>query len=202
MQSAIENQLGLKNVKILRGNSLDSDHGKLFVKYGDEDLVRGEFESLKAIQETDTIFCPKAFGVVEKEGSHALITSFIEFEHGKDWAKAGNLLARMHMKNAENVADGEKGRQFVGGGSHRIRRMTMPMSESESEDSEPENEEENENFCTKKFGFKVPTCCGRLPQENAWLDSWAVCSPPIDAPEAKKIIEKCSGQRKLKHGRI
>lgn len=83
MEEAIRDQLGLQNFKILKNNLIDTDKEKLFIKYGvlimirtdkelirfqDEDLVRGEFESLKAIQATGTIMCPTPVGVVSKNG--------------------------------------------------------------------------------------------------------------------------------------
>ncbi|EFP03824.1 hypothetical protein CRE_28751 [Caenorhabditis remanei] len=141
------------------------------------DLVIGELESLRAIYATDTVKCPKPFGVVEYNGSHALVTSYIDFQHGKDWAEAGKQLARMHAKNHENL-------------KHRERRSRLLSFNSEVSDGGSECPDSEESG-TEKYGFHVATCCGRLPQENEWSDSWTqffIChrlKPQIDL-----LIEK------------
>ncbi|CAO4372076.1 unnamed protein product [Caenorhabditis nigoni] len=170
MDHAIEEQLGIQNVKILRKGILDSNEGKLFLKFGEEDLVEGEFESLKAIQASGTIQCPKPFGIVQRDGNFALVTSYIEFQHRKDWAKFGNLLARMHKTNSDLLLAGER------------RSRLLSFNSEISEDSVHLEQEEG----TAKFGFHVPTCCGRIPQENEWTDDWTkffIChrlKPQID----------------------
>ncbi|CTQ86670.1 protein-ribulosamine 3-kinase [Caenorhabditis elegans] len=123
----------------------------------DEDLVIGELESLKAIQSTETILCPKPFGIIRRNGSYSLITSYIDFQLRKDWALAGSQLAKMHAKNGEQLAQNARRTRFVS-----VNSGMSDISKSE----------EGEQIGTENFGFHVTTCCGRLGQENDWTETW------------------------------
>ncbi|VDN26165.1 unnamed protein product [Gongylonema pulchrum] len=54
---------------------------------------------------------------------------------------------RMHMHNANLLAEKEHSSTFVGG---------------QEGSAEP----------VRQFGFHVPTCCGYIPQMNEWSDNW------------------------------
>ncbi|RXG54929.1 Fructosamine-3-kinase [Armadillidium vulgare] len=114
-------------------------------------MFDGEFESLKAIQATNTIRVPKPLLVVDNpKGGAALVMEYLEFRSiGRKANLLGDQIARLHMHNIEQKEKNKSSEQYVGA---------------------PENTDLPRYV--SKFGFHSVTCCGYLPQNNDWCEDW------------------------------
>ncbi|KAB7502565.1 Fructosamine-3-kinase [Armadillidium nasatum] len=114
-------------------------------------MFDGEFESLKAIQATNTIRVPKPLLVVDNpKGGAALVMEYLEFRSiGRKANLLGDQIARLHMHNIEQKEKDKSSEQYVGA---------------------PENTDPPRYV--SKFGFHSVTCCGYIPQSNDWCDDW------------------------------
>ncbi|CAD6196736.1 unnamed protein product [Caenorhabditis auriculariae] len=153
MEKLLSEELGLEDVEKCGRSAYETAQGKVFVKKGDnsdegEKLVKGELESLRAIDRTGAIGCPKPLGLVKSGTGCALVTSYVDAKRSHTAsAEFGRQLAEMHRDNADRLAKAEHDAKIVGKGENVLNGV-------------------------KSFGFEVPTCCGRIPQDNEWTDDW------------------------------
>ncbi|CAL4175701.1 unnamed protein product, partial [Meganyctiphanes norvegica] len=112
-------------------------------------MFDGEYESLVAILATEKVKAPKPHCVVDNPaGGAVIVMEYLDMSSlNKHSGTLGIKLARMHRHNIEleNKNDG-----YVGATA------------------------ETDHQYISKFGFSVNTCCGYLPQENAWEQDWLV----------------------------
>lgn len=138
---------------INQGSAYETENGTVFVKFNNgEDALKmfeGEFASLAAIQATATVAVPKPMKVIKNpQGGAMLVMEYVDM-HGlsKHSASLGEQMARLHLYNAmvgKAVAAAEQSVHKGKGGPEHV----------------------------SKFGFPETTCCGYLPQDNTWADSW------------------------------
>uniref|UniRef100_A0A0B7B205 protein-ribulosamine 3-kinase n=2 Tax=Arion vulgaris TaxID=1028688 RepID=A0A0B7B205_9EUPU len=138
---------------INEGSAYETDNGIVFVKHNSKPealrMFEGEYESLVALGAADQVTVPKPIKVISNpKGGAMLVMEYIDI-HGlsKHAAKLGEQMARLHLHNTELGKVAKKTEQSV--------HTNIQYS----------------NY-VDKFGFSVTTCCGYLPQENNWLESW------------------------------
>jgi len=94
---------------ISQGQSYEVDGGqKIFVKQNSSKMAKvmfnGEFESLKAIEETQTIKVPHPITVLENptvDGGYMLIMEHLDLKHCSEQSKLGKKLAKLHLINIQ-----------------------------------------------------------------------------------------------------
>eukprot|EP00112_Aurelia_sp_Birch-Aquarium-sp1_P017747 Seg4150.2 transcript_id=Seg4150.2/GoldUCD/mRNA.D3Y31 product=Ketosamine-3-kinase protein_id=Seg4150.2/GoldUCD/D3Y31 len=161
LKEIIRESLGVSSVKdlgatgggcISNSRKFQTENGNVFVKTYEQEkgevMFRGEFESLKKIMETNTVTVPAPLKVVTNEEKHEsiFIMEFIEMKSlSKFQAKLGEQLARLHLHNRQLLERNATNEQKIG--SEGLQGVT-------------------------KFGFHVRTCCGMIPQDNSWNESW------------------------------
>lgn len=77
--------------------------------------------------------------------------------------RLGHELAKLHQ---HNITLGVKARKLENS-------VTKPPAAKETEEGSAENGTGPPKYITQ-FGFHTNTCCGYIPQENAWSDDWLV----------------------------
>ncbi|MCP9261494.1 Ketosamine-3-kinase [Dirofilaria immitis] len=160
METVIRKQLGLKTLEsfgniaggcISKGGGYHSDLGDLFIKFSDRENAKrmfdGEFASLEALHQTETIKVPKPIKSISDNNRHCLVTEYIDLNGPSKPSQLGRELAQMHMHNTHLLKEKERASSFVGS----LEKAAEPVTQ---------------------FGFHVPTCCGYLPQNNEWCDDW------------------------------
>uniref|UniRef100_A0A915BVG9 protein-ribulosamine 3-kinase n=3 Tax=Parascaris univalens TaxID=6257 RepID=A0A915BVG9_PARUN len=161
MEEIIKNELSLNSLEsfggsaggcISRGGGYHTDKvGDVFIKFNDKPdakrMFDGEFASLDAMYRTHTIRVPKPIKSISSGGRSCLVTEYISLNGPSKPAQLGKDLARMHIHNANLLAEKEHSSGFVGGAE----KGPTPVTQ---------------------FGFEIPTCCGYLPQNNDWCDDW------------------------------
>ncbi|KAM6956901.1 ketosamine-3-kinase [Aplochiton taeniatus] len=140
---------------ISEGQSYDTDNGRIFVKINHKSQAKlmfdGEMASLDAILRTDTVKVPKPVKVIELDtGGSVLVMEHVDMRSlNKFSEQLGESLADMHLYNQRQRDKQNKEQQTIGKGA-----------------------DQSEVCIIEKFGFRVPTCCGYLPQENEWQNDW------------------------------
>lgn len=139
---------------ISSGQGFITDHGKVFVKVNEKSQARrmfdGEFASLKAIHDTNTITVPKPLAVLDnpKTGGAVFVMEYLDLGGGGRYDKElGEQLARMHLHNRK-------------------------LGEKQKKEASSVHKSSAEPQYVDKFGFHITTCCGYLPQNNEWCDDW------------------------------
>ncbi|XP_067649471.1 ketosamine-3-kinase-like [Haliotis asinina] len=161
MEEMLKQELGTSVLKrtrmggggcISEGVAYETDEGLVFVKMNRESEARkmfdGEFASLVALYKADEVRVPKPIKVLTNpEGGAILVMEYLDMRNLSSYsAVLGQQLARLHQQNAE------------------IGQRILKEQQSIHRDSDL-------NY-VDKFGFDVETCCGYIPQNNAWTDSW------------------------------
>lgn len=160
MLSAIKEALGTTVLEgtgrggggcISEGEVYHTDTGKVFIKRNSKEKARemfdGEYASLKAIKDTNTVRTPTPHLVLDNPaGGAVLVMEYLDM-HSLS-SKAGQLgmhLARLHLHNLKAKEQATGGR--VGSASPSY---------------------------VEEFGFPVNTSCGYLSQDNTWNKDWLV----------------------------
>jgi len=156
MEQFLKKELGYTFIKrsgqggggcISQGEMFNTDKGRIFVKENSKDGARkmfeGEFASLEAIQNTNTIKVPRPIKVLDRpHGPGALLVmEFLDMRGCSKQAELGKALAELHLANIK------------------------------VKDESQEKKDDTSKF-VKKFGFHTETCCGFLPQGNNWTEQW------------------------------
>lgn len=165
MEAKLKKELGTSILKptghsgggcISEGQSYDTDSGRVFVKINHKSEAKrmfdGEMASLEAIFKTATVKVPKPVKVIPLDtGGSVFVMEHLDMTGLSKYSKhLGEQLADLHLHNKKQLEKNNKDQQTVGKGAGAM--------EVEAVD---------------KFGFRVTTCCGYLPQENEWQDDWA-----------------------------
>ncbi|BFZ18706.1 hypothetical protein BsWGS_21745 [Bradybaena similaris] len=138
---------------INEGSAYETDDGIVFIKLnGKPEALRmfeGEFESLKALRAAGQVAVPKPIKVMKNpQGGAILAMEYIDIQGlSKHAARLGEQMARLHLHNSELGKLAKQSEQSVHSQGHY-------------------------SSYVDKFGFPVTTCCGYLPQENGWMESW------------------------------
>merc|ERR1712156_117094 len=116
MEEFLKKSLNFKTVKgtnqfgfggISQGQTfVVDDNRKIFVKQNSDSVAKvmldGEFASLKAIAETNTVKVPKPISVLQNEkGKTMLVMEHLELKHCSNQGELGTQLARLHLHNIE-----------------------------------------------------------------------------------------------------
>ncbi|UPQ97484.1 fructosamine/ketosamine-3-kinase [Chloropicon primus] len=124
--------------------------GKLFAKIakgrGKDEMFRGEYEGLNAMNGTGTVGVPRAFHYDDLYGSGKgswILMEFVDLSGRLDQAELGLKLGLMHMAD--------------------------PVVASRDDEDEDEDEDEEES---RPFGFFVDNSIGATPQPNDWTADW------------------------------
>lgn len=132
------------------------DEKQVFVKRCKKDnaaeMMFGEFESLKALQDTNTVRVPKPLAVVSDPESwdHVLVMEYLDMSSlSKHQAKLGEALANLHLHNENVEKQYEYRANYLG----------------QSANNDPV-------VYIDEFGFDAVTCCGALPMVNDWNSDW------------------------------
>lgn len=143
---------------INKGDTYEIDDGnKVFVKYcskeNADEMMFGEFESLKAIKTTNTVRVPVSMHVVSVPNTTdaTLVMEYLDMKSldNKALGLLGEQLAEMHLHN-ENVQ-----KEFEYRGNY------LGMSQNNSN-----------VMYIEEFGFDAVTCCGSVPMVNDWQVDW------------------------------
>ncbi|XP_075221080.1 ketosamine-3-kinase-like isoform X3 [Lycorma delicatula] len=160
MEEALKTALGTKTLNrtghsgggcINQGEAYITDNGTVFVKRNKKSKARlmfdGEYAGLKAIAATKTVTVPKPIIVLDNpDGGACLVMEYLEMKGLRRWsAKLGEEMAKLHLHN-ESLKN-------------------KPPHKDKDADNPPLE------YVTQ-FGFHTTTCCGYIPQENAWCDDW------------------------------
>ncbi|XP_076354247.1 ketosamine-3-kinase-like isoform X2 [Tachypleus tridentatus] len=113
-------------------------------------MFDGELEGLKALLVTKSVRVPEPYMVIDNpDGGAVLVMEYIDMKSLIHYSsKLGELLAKMHLHNAE-----------IG---NRIKAQASSIHKSS----------ELEDQFVSQFGFHTITCCGYIPQDNTWHDDW------------------------------
>eukprot|EP00795_Rhopilema_esculentum_P015163 gene15163-6355_t len=124
-----------------------TDIGDIFVKTYELEkgkvMFTGEYESLKAIKETNTVTVPKPIKILENENTH-------EYVFVMEFINMGSL-SKFQSKLGEDLA----------------RFLLDKAKKSETQVGKAEKCE-----VVEQFGFHVNTSCGMIPQDNTWNKDW------------------------------
>lgn len=137
---------------ISQGTAFKTDSGNIFVKYNNKSealrMFEGEFESLSALKSAGVVRVPKPIKVIcNPKGGAVLVMEYLDIGHlSKSSKDLGMQMARLHLHNSELNKKAEKKSQSVHKGNY--------------------------SYHSSQFGFPVTTCCGYLPQDNEWRESW------------------------------
>ena len=184
MEDIIKNALGTKLCErtgksgggsINTGESYLTDTGEIFIKMNSKDKARqmfdGEYASLKYIQSTNTIQCPKPILVFDNPNGGALFAmEYLDIKSLRSQSsKLGQKLAELHLHNS-NLKSVVKARENFITSSKNIEYV-------------------------EEFGFSETTCCGYLPQENTWCSNWVEFFSRHRLQVQLNMIEKEYGDR-------
>lgn len=179
MEAKLKSALGFSYVKrrgsasggcISEGFCFDTDKGLIFVKKNAEDkadvMFKGEFASLKAIKETNTVKVPNPIKIVNADShGYAFAMEYIEMSKLSEHAELlGEQLAGMHLHNE---------------------------SLKNSDNSVHNNSEDSETpVYIGQFGFHCTTCCGYIPQKNEWKEDWVAFFAQHRLDHQMKLVEQ------------
>ncbi|XP_065831271.1 ketosamine-3-kinase-like [Oscarella lobularis] len=133
--------------------SYDTDFGKVFIKFNAKSeakrMFEGEFESLLAIESTNTVRVPSPKKViVQSDGSAAIVMEHFNLRPcRRHQAEFGAKIADLHLHNS------------------------LLLKRKRLNDVRVGSSVDTENG-VRQFGFDCATCCGFLPQKNEWADDW------------------------------
>lgn len=190
MEAKLKEELGTTVLKstghsgggcISEGQSYDTDTGRVFVKINHKSEAKrmfdGEMASLDAILKTETVKVPKPVKVIELDTKGCVfVMEHLDMRGLNKYSKQlGAQLADLHTHNKKQLEKLNKEQQTVGKGA----------GQSEVEPVE-------------RFGFRVPTCCGYLAQENEWEEDWVTFYTRCRLQQQLSMVEKSYGDREAR----
>ncbi|GFO08660.1 fructosamine-3-kinase [Plakobranchus ocellatus] len=148
LQSFGERQSGCIN----DGLAYRTDHGPLFVKFNSNsagvEMFQGEYESLKALRNTQVLTVPKPIKLIKlRNGSAMLVIEYLDMKQLRDFSALGQEVARLHLHNTEQGRRAKKAERTI-------------------------TAKELQYDYVDQYGFHVPTYAGYSRQSNEWNDSW------------------------------
>ncbi|XP_035827740.1 ketosamine-3-kinase, partial [Aplysia californica] len=171
---------------ISNGTAYETDSGIVFAKFNDKSealrMFEGEFESLAALKSTDTVKVPSPIKVISNpRGGAVLVMEYVDIRGlSRHARKLGEQMARLHLHNSELGKTARQKEQSVHKGNY--------------------------SCYTDKFGFPTTTCCGYLPQENKWSDTWPYNDRKVGTlwstlvPSLPKLFKDVVVEPSLVHG--
>ncbi|KAK3774016.1 hypothetical protein RRG08_030098 [Elysia crispata] len=161
-EELIKQELGVSKLRstgkggrgcINQGSAYETENGTVFVKFNNGaeafEMFEGEYASLAALHASAAVAVPKPMKVIKNpKGGAMLVMEYLEMQSlSKHSALLGEQMARLHLHNAQ-----------------------LGKAQASAEKSVHKQKDGVEYVA--KFGFPVTTCCGYLPQDNTWADSW------------------------------
>ena len=152
-------------------------------------MFDGEMASLIAIAATNTVRVPKPIQVLNNpKGGSSIVLEYLEMKGMKNYEnmfilsvyvwlysiryffsglrkyskRLGHELAKLHQHNINLGLQARKLENTV----------TKPPQVKDADEVSPEDS--GQPTYVTQFGFHTNTCCGFIPQENAWSDDWLV----------------------------
>ncbi|MBN3310393.1 ketosamine-3-kinase [Amia ocellicauda] len=190
MEALLQRELGTTTLRasghtsggcISEGQSYDTDSGRVFVKVNRKSQARlmfdGEAASLQAILQTNTVRAPRPVKVIDlPSGGAAFVMEHLDMRSlNRFSAQLGEQLADLHLHNKMLREKQAMEQQTIGRGSGQ---STVQYVD--------------------KFGFDKVTCCGYLPQENAWQSDWISFYSQQRLQHQLNMIEKDYGDREAR----
>ncbi|KAL3997674.1 Fructosamine kinase family protein [Acanthocheilonema viteae] len=187
VMEAIKVELDLGSIKELRsgfsGGCINrakayktDKYGDIFVKFNDnekaQEMFNGEFASLQALLDTNTIRVPKPIKVFSANSDCCLAMEFIDMRGPSDSEKLGTTIAKLHLHN-KSLMEASKNKESTVGSS----------------DKQPKPIE--------KFGFDILTYSGYCPLINEWSDNWVEFYSQNRLKKVIDIIVEKTGDREL-----
>lgn len=163
------------------GEAYHTEKGDVFVKFNkDKDALQmfyGEKKSLEAIQETQTIKVPAPMAIVADPESvgGALVLEYLELGRLTEWNKLASDLASLHLFNSILGRKKAKLESWVGKSKGVCAEEPPEQAKTLIEGRVKVNVDDKlvrELDYVDEFGFDVPTCCGKISQNNEWSDNW------------------------------
>ncbi|XP_071969833.1 ketosamine-3-kinase-like isoform X1 [Engystomops pustulosus] len=163
---------------ISQARKYDTDQGRVFVKWNHGEkavtMFGGEISSLEAIRRTCTVRVPRPITLAElPAGGAVLVMKYLELRPIRRFARRlGEQLGDLHAYNGLMQSKMQKTVGIIG--------------------KYPESPGAVENF-----GFHTTTCCGYIPQENAWQEDWVTFYTSQRLQPQIRMIERDYGDRTL-----
>lgn len=162
------------------GDCYEIDNNELiFVKICTEpnaaEIISGEYNSLKAIQETNQIHVPDALGIVREPERVALLTNYIEMRPANELqGQLGDHLGKLHLHN-QQLSD------------QQIYNDGYISSSRNAKDLHP----------VEEFGFHCVTNCGAIAQNNDWEKDWISFFARNRLQHQVKMVEENYNDRQI-----
>ncbi|KAJ6649082.1 Fructosamine-3-kinase [Pseudolycoriella hygida] len=152
---------------------------KICTKSNADEIMSGEFNSLRAIRDTNQINVPEALGIVRQPNEVALIMSYIDMKSlNQLQGELGTNLAKLHLHNQQLMEQHDYNAGFVG---------SSGSMETGVDCVEPVTE----------FGFQCVTNCGAIAQNNEWQKDWITFFTRNRLEHQIKMIEENYNDRKV-----
>ncbi|RUS75592.1 hypothetical protein EGW08_016656, partial [Elysia chlorotica] len=163
-EELIKQELGVSKLRstgqggggcINQGSAYETENGTVFVKFNNGaeafEMFKGEYASLAALHASAVVAVPKAMKVIKNpKGGAMLVMEYLDMQSlSKHSALLGEQMARLHLHNAQ-----------------------LGQAQASAEKSVHKQKDTEGAEFVSQFGFTVTTCCGYLPQDNTWADSW------------------------------
>uniref|UniRef100_A0A915PLX2 protein-ribulosamine 3-kinase n=1 Tax=Setaria digitata TaxID=48799 RepID=A0A915PLX2_9BILA len=150
--------------------------GDIFVKFNDNEkaseMFNGEFASLQALLDTNTIRVPKPVKIFSVGNDCCLAMELLDLRGASNSEELGTSIARLHLYNKLLMEKSKNAQSTVGG----TEKQSKPI---------------------EKFGFHTLTYSGYFPLINNWSDNWVEF---YSQNRLKKIIDTIvenTGDREL-----
>lgn len=148
---------------------------KICSKSNADEIISGEYNSLKAIQATNQINVPDAFHIVREPDQVALLMSYIDMKSlNKQQGHLGENLAKLHLHNQQL-------------NEQQIYNASYINSSKTAEELQPVSE----------FGFHCVTNCGAIAQNNEWQADWISFFARNRLEHQIKLIEETYNDRQV-----
>ncbi|VDM12910.1 unnamed protein product [Wuchereria bancrofti] len=187
VMEAIKSELNLGTIKELqfrfsggyinRAKAYSTDkYGDIFVKFNDnekaQEMFDGEFASLQALLNTNTVRVPKPIKRFSIDGDCCLAMELLDMHGPSDFEKLGTSIAKLHLHNKFLIEANKNSQLTIGG----IDKQSEPI---------------------EKFGFSVLTYSGYCPLINDWSDNWVEFYSRNRLKKVIDIVVEKTGDREL-----
>lgn len=148
---------------------------KICSKSNAEEIISGEYNSLRAIKDTNQINVPDALGIIREPNRVALLMSYIDMKSlNQLQGQLGEHLAKLHLHN-EQINE------------QKIYNDSYVSSSKNAKDMKPVTE----------FGFDGVTNCGAIAQNNEWQKDWISFFARNRLEHQIKLIEESYNDRQV-----